>query len=240
MPTQILVAHQPAYLAWHGYFARLLDVDRLVLLDHVQFAERGRQHRNTIRGPGGMPIRLTVPVRRRFGQPINQVGIADAAFAGRHWRTITQSYQRAAHWDRYAPFLADIYHQQWTSLLSLDVALIRFILNALELDVTLVYSSTLSPTGTRTRMLVNLCDRLGASVIRIGTGGSMHYLDPVLLADAAIRVEAAGYGHPPYRQGRGPFTPGVAALDLILHQGPAAIDVLRAGAITRPWHAQTP
>ena len=33
----MLVAHQPAYLAWCGYFSRLLDTGQLVLLDHVQF-----------------------------------------------------------------------------------------------------------------------------------------------------------------------------------------------------------
>lgn len=92
MSPQLLVAHQPAYLPWQGYFARLLDVDRLVLLDHVQFSERGRQHRNWIRGHGGGRQLLSIPVRRSglFGQSVRDVEIADSRWARRHWQTIEQ------------------------------------------------------------------------------------------------------------------------------------------------------
>lgn len=233
--TEVLVAHQPAYLAWHGYFARLLDVDRLVLLDHVQFAERGRQHRNDIRAPRGGPLRLTVPVRRRFGQPIGQVRIADPGWAARHWRAIEQSYRRAPYWDEYGSALAAIYHHPWALLVDLNITLTRFILNTLGLDVTLVRSGDLAPAGQKTAMLVNLCRTTGASVLRVGTGGSLRYLDPVMLADSGITVEVATYTHPSYRQGPGPFTPNLAALDLIMHTGPRAIDVLRAGSLVSPW-----
>jgi len=233
--TDILVAHQPAYLAWHGYFARLLDIDRLVLLDHVQFAERGRQHRNHIRAPRGGPLRLTVPVRRRFGQRIHQVHIADPGWAARHWRAIEQSYRRAPYWNRYAPALAAIYHQPWALLVDLNIALTRFALNALGLDVTLVRSGELAPAGQQTAMLVELCRKSGASVLRVGAGGSLRYLDPVMLAGAQIAVEVATYTHPPYPQGPAGFTPNLAALDLIMRAGPQAVDVLRAGSVLRPW-----
>jgi hypothetical protein len=233
--SDVLVAHQPAYLPWQGYFSRLLDVDQLVLLDHVQFAERGRQHRNLIRAPGGGTVRLTVPVQRRFGQPIEQVRIADGRWARRHWRSIKQSYRRAHYWPRYAPALADIYSRDWRLLMDLDIALTRFALDVLGLTVHLVRSSTLAPTGAKTDMLVDLCRKLGTSTLRIGTGGSCRYLDPATLAAAGIAVEVAGYTHPAYHQGHGPFTAGLAVLDLILHQGPSASDVLREGSVLAQW-----
>jgi hypothetical protein len=235
MGVCVLVAHQPAYLAWHGYFARLLDVDRLVLLDHVQFAERGRQHRNDIRAPRGGPLRLTVPVRRRFGQPITDVRIADPRFAHRHLRAIEASYRRADFWDLYDEQLAGIYLRGWDHLADLDIALTRFVLDVLGLPVTLVRSSTLAPSGRKTDMLVDLCRRLDATVLRVGAGGSRRYLDPVLLAAAGITVEVTTYTHPPHPQGPGPFTPRLAALDAVLHCGPDAVEVLRAGAAVQPW-----
>ncbi|MFE6385248.1 WbqC family protein [Nocardiopsis dassonvillei] len=66
--SAVLVAHQPAHPPWGSYFSRLLNVDELVLLDHVQFIGHGPQLRNVIRAPRrGRRLRLTVPIRRGFG-----------------------------------------------------------------------------------------------------------------------------------------------------------------------------
>ncbi len=88
-PALVLAGHQPAYLPWPGYLSRLLDVDRFLLLDHVQYS-RGWQHRNYIAGPRGQR-RLTVPVTHRFGQRIDQARIADDVWRGRHWRILQET-----------------------------------------------------------------------------------------------------------------------------------------------------
>jgi hypothetical protein len=239
----VLVPHQPAYLPWHGYFARLLDAERsvlLVLLDHVQFSERGRQHRNYIRAPRGGPLRLTVPVRRHFGQAITAVRIADPDFAARHWRSLHDSYRHASYWDTYVRTLARVYQQSWTHLADLNIALTEFILDALALPVTVLRSSELAPTGTKTAMLIDLCQRLNTQVLRIGTGGSRSYLDAALIEQAGITVEVAGYTHPRYPQGAGPFTPKLAGLDALLYCGPGATDLLRRGTSLDRWTPGTP
>jgi hypothetical protein len=227
----VLVAHQPAYLPWPGYFSRLLDVGELVLLDHVQFSERGWQHRNLVRGRGGKPVRLTVPVRRRFGQPINQVQLAEAGWAERHWRTLDQTYHRAPYWDAYRDELREIYERPWTHLAPLAAELTRFLLDGFVLPVRLLASSDLQPAGARTDMLIDLCRRRTADVLRTGTG-ALGYLDHARLAADGIGLEVATYTHPPYGADRRGWRPGLSALDLLLHEGPAAGDVLRAGART--------
>ncbi len=231
----VLVAHQPSYLPWCGYFSRLLDVDRLVLLDHVQFAERGYQNRNYIRAPGGGRLRLTVPVRRHFGQSISDVQIADdQPWAARHWRTLTQAYSRAPYWDACASLLEAVYAKPWTRLADLNTALTEVLLDALGLRVRLLRSSALAPAGARTGMLTDLCRTTGATVLRTGTGAT-RYLDRALLGTAGISVEVATYGCPAYPQGRGPFIPQLSVLDLIANTGPAAAEVLRAGGTCRAW-----
>jgi hypothetical protein len=230
----VLVAHQPAYLPWCGYFSRLLDVDRLVLLDHVQFAERGYQNRNYIRAAGGGRLRLTVPVRRRFGQPISDAQIAgEQPWAARHWRSLSQAYARAPHWDDCASRLDPVYAKPWTRLADLNAALTQVLLDALVLPVTLLRSSTLSPAGARTGMLIDLCRTTGARVLRTGTGAT-RYLDRALLETAGISIEVATYDCPAYPQGHGPLTPQLSVLDLIANTGPAAAEVLRAGGACRP------
>lgn len=235
-PQRILVAHQPAYLPWQGYFARLLDVNRLVLLDHVQFAERGRQHRNWIRGPSGGRHLLSVPVRRsgRFGQSIRDVEIADPRWTQRHWRTLEQTYHRAPYFDDLRDDLRRIYQLPWTTLHEVNSALIRLMLDVLGLPMRIEHSSTISPAGRKTAMLIDLARRTGASVLRVGTSAP-RYLDAALLAQAGIGVEIISYTHHPYPQGQVPFLPGLAALDLVLHQGATARRVLAAGVSLRRW-----
>lgn len=235
-PQRILVAHQPAYLPWQGYFARLLDVNRLVLLDHVQFAERGRQHRNWIRDPNGGRQLLSVPVRRsgRFGQSIREVEIADSRWAQRHWRTLEQTYRQAPYFDDLKDDLRRVYQHPWTTLHEVNSALIHLMLDVLGLPVRIEHSSTISPTGRKTAMLIDLARRTGASVLRVGTTAP-RYLDATLLAQAGIGVEIINHTHHPYPQGPGPFLPGLAALDLVLHQGTAARNILAAGVSLHRW-----
>lgn len=232
----LLVAHQPAYLPWQGYFARLLDADRLVLLDHVQFSERGRQHRNWIRAHDGGRQLLSIPVRRsgRFGQAIRHVEIADPRWAGRHWRTIEQVYRRARYFDLIADELRALYNQSWKTLAEVNTSMLHLLLRALGLSVCLEYSSTIAPAGQKTTMLIDLCRRSGASVLRVGTGAS-RYLDAQQLAESGIQVEIIRYTHPSYDQGGRAFVPGLATLDLLSHQGPHARDVLAAGTRLSLW-----
>ncbi|MEU7354830.1 WbqC family protein [Streptomyces albidoflavus] len=225
----VLVAHQPAYLPWPGYFSRLADADELVLLDHVQFSERGWQNRNYIRGAAG-PVRITVPVRRRFGQSIADTRIADATWAGRHWRSLTQTYGRAPYWPEHREALEAVYQAPWTHLADLNEALLRLLLDAFGLPMEMVRTSDRPPAGRQTDMLVGLCRRRGATRLRVGTG-ALGYLDHRLLAEHAITIEVATYSHSPY--GRAPgWRPGLSALDLLLHEGPNAASILRAGART--------
>ncbi|MFH9561233.1 WbqC family protein [Streptomyces globisporus] len=228
MPGRVLVAHQPAYWPWCGYFSRLLDVEVLHLLDHVQFSERGRQHRNTIADHAGRTVRLTVPVRRAFGQPLAEVTIADPGFRQRHWRTLSETYRRAPHFGRYADRLDELYARPWTRLVDLNEAVTRLILDALDLDVRLVRTSSDPPTGTRTAALADLCRRHEANVLRVGTGAT-GYLDGDLLSRAGIGIEVATYDHVPYGASR---SARLSVLDLLMHEGPRARTVLAAGART--------
>lgn len=235
--TRILVAHQPAYLPWGGYFARLVDVNELVLLDHVQFSERGYQHRNHIRAPRGGPLRLTVPVRRRFGQAISEVEIADPGWSRRHWRAITESYRHAPYWRYYADRLEEVYRSRHRRLLDLTTALTELFLDALEIPAAITPASALSPEGRRTDLLIDLARTRAADILRVGTGAD-RYLDRSALRTAGIGVEVIRYSTLAYRQGPGPFTPNLSVLDMLMWTGPRTRDLIHAGAtLTREAEA---
>ncbi|MFJ2744796.1 WbqC family protein [Streptomyces sp. NPDC087440] len=233
MAAPVLVAHQPAYLPWPGFFSRLVDdAEELVLLDHVQAAERGWQNRNFIRGTdrSGAPVRLTVPVRRSFGQSIQDVRTADDTWRARHWRALTETYRHAPYWPLHQEALEAVYGTPWSQLAPLNEALLRLLLDAFGLPVPLVRSSQLAPVGQQTDMLIDLCRIRGASRLRVGTG-ALGYLDHARLAEHEITLEVATYCPAAYGSGRS-WHSSLSALDLLLHEGPRTLDVLRAQART--------
>lgn len=231
-PALVLAGHQPAYLPWPGYLSRLLDVDRFLLLDHVQYS-RGWQHRNYIAGPCGQR-RLTVPVIHRFGQTIDQARIADDVWRGRHWRILRETYRRAEFWPQWAPRLAAVYGRRWDRLTDLNRAVLELLLEGFGIQIRLLRSSDLRPQGRKTQMLIDLCRLTNSRALRVGAG-ALDYLDFAALAEAGIGVQVATYSHPPYPRGRQPFIPGLSALDLLLHQGPGGSRILSQGGQLTTW-----
>ena len=232
--ARVLVAHQPAYAPWPGYFSRLLDGSDLVLLDHVAYSKGGWQNRNYIATAKGERLRLTVPVRAPHGQPIRAVQVADPDFARRHWRTLLGSYRRSPYWPDWEPRLAPLFSRTWENLASLNEELTRLLLDGLGLRGRVLRSSEIRPAGAKSAMLADLADRTGASVLRVGEGARA-YLDTALLASRGITAEMASYRYP---EGHEPGAGPLSVLDLLLHHGPQARSLVEAGASVRPMAAE--
>jgi hypothetical protein len=231
MTADVLVAHQPAYLPWPGFFSRLLDVDRFMLLDHVQFSRSGWQQRNYVRTADGRQL-MTVPGIHRAGQPISQVRTCGDRWRLRHWRTITQAYRRAPYYRQWSEPLEAIYARSWERLAELNEALIELLLDGFGIQLRLLRSSQLQPAGRSTSMLASLCELTGSTILRVGTGatGTSGYLDQTLLSDVGVSVEVASYTSCPYLQVFPGFTGGLSALDLLLNCGPKAREILAEGS----------
>ena len=72
----IVAVHQPQYLPWLGYFDKIDRADLFVTLETVQYKKNEFQNRNRIKTAQGWQW-LTVPVRYRFPQRIDEVTVND-------------------------------------------------------------------------------------------------------------------------------------------------------------------
>jgi WbqC-like protein family len=223
---------QPTYLPWLGYFDLMDQVETFVLLDTVQFEKQSWQQRNRIKTPSGLQW-LTVPVvfRGRLGQLIKDVEIRDGAFATKHLRAIELSYRRAAYFDQYWETLAKILQGAGTNLLcDLNMRLIEWFRDMLDVRTPLVSASTMAQAGKRSELLVNICRELGAGAYLSPLGSAAYLLEDLpLFADASIEVRFQHYEHPAYRQLFPPFLPQASTLDLLFNEGPAAMEIIRGG-----------
>jgi hypothetical protein len=233
--VEIAIA-QPTYLPWLGYFDLLDQVDKFVLLDTVQFEKQSWQQRNRIKTPTGLQW-LTVPVvfRGRLGQRIVDVEIREADFWRDHLRAVELNYRRAPFFDKYYPTLNELLRSVSSDvrLAELNVALLRWLAEALGLKTPVVRSSELTVHGKRTQLLAEICTLLGATTY-ISPLGAADYLlhDLPILTSRGVNVVFQHYEHPAYRQLFPPFLAHASTLDLLFNEGENALAIIRSGRRT--------
>lgn len=226
----IVTIHQPEHLPWLGFFDKLRQAQTWVLLDQVPYRKHYFQNRNRIRGDRG-EVWLTVPVltRGKLGQAIRDVRIdhrGSPRWRAKCWTSLAQHYGRAPFWAEHAGALEALYRRDWERLVELNEALIRYLLVAFSIQVTIVKSSELNVSGQRSALLLAICRRLNAEVYLSGISGR-EYLDQDLFREAGIEVRFQAFHHPIYAQQYEPFIPCLSALDLLLNRGPDSLEALR-------------
>jgi WbqC-like protein len=236
-----LVAHQPEYLPYLGFFAKISLADQLLLSDHVQFAVKDFQNRNRVL-QNGRPVMLTVPVRTAglAEQAIRDVRIDTRVPWGRkHMTTLRHAYGQSAHFARYAPRLEEIYGAGWERLCDLNTTLIRQICEWLEIRVPMRFTSELGFAQRKTLLLVEMCQRTGADTFVSGAGAAA-YVEPERFAEHGLSHLFFRFAHPEYPQPGGVFVPNLSALDLLFSRGPESADVLRAAAAASMLSPEVP
>jgi hypothetical protein len=230
----IVAAHQPHYLPWLGYLAKVASCDLFVVMDDLQYEAQNFQNRNRVKVNNGAQW-LTVPLERGpqderiLDKRIANGGSPKEHWQRRHFETLRIHYGKAPYFRIYEPELADVFSRPWQRLVDLDLYMLKLHLDWLEIRTPVVRASSLSLAGQKTDRLEALCRAVGADVYLSGGGGSRGYLDVAQLARANVRVEWQRFSHPSYAQ-RYPalgFVPSLAALDLLFNCGPAAARLLR-------------
>ena len=214
---------QSNYIPWKGYFDILASVDEFILYDEVQYTKNDWRNRNIIKTKQGQQW-LTIPVRHtgRFGQPIDAVRLADAAWTKKHWSSLAQAYGRAPFFEALAPAVREVYEacREEEYLSAVNGRFIRLIVALLGLETRIVSSRDYAVAGDKNERLVALCRHAGASAYLSGPAAK-DYLDASLFADAGIAVAWMDYSrYPEYPQLHGPFVHAVSVLDLLFNVGP--------------------
>jgi hypothetical protein len=223
-----LVAHQPEYIPYIGFFAKMSVADLFFFSDHLQFAVKDFQNRNYVLQAGNKVL-LTVPVRTkdRAEQPVREVEIdSRSPWARKHLTTLEHAYGRAPFFSRYATPLREIYQASWTHLCGLNVALIKQLAEWLEIRVPMRLSSELGLQEHKTRLLIEMCQRTGADTFISGRGAAA-YVEPALFAQSGVNHLFFNFAHPTYPQSSHEFVPNLSILDLLFHCGPDAAIVVR-------------
>lgn len=191
--------HQPQYLPYLGFFHKLNHCDVLVVLDNVEFPNRGVQNRNKIKTKDGWQW-LTVPVIQKRGQLIQDVKIENSIpWQARHRKALVTNYSRAPYFIHYADELQTLLTNPVTDLVTLDMILVGWAMRALGIQKPIFYASQLDAPGKQTEHLIQLCRAVQADCYLSGQGGR-NYMDLNAFDAAGIRVQWQSFTPPEYPQ----------------------------------------
>jgi len=233
--TERVAILQSNYIPWKGVFDMIARVDRFVFHDDLQYTKGDWRNRNRIKTPQGTQW-LTIPCGSSEKRLICEVELRDSRWQRQHFDRLRQNYARTPHFERYRPWLEDVYlGTTWTNLSELNQTLTRRI--ATELlgfdHVTFDDSRRFGLTSHKAERVIDLLEAAGASHYLSGPA-ARDYLDESAFAARGIALEWMDYdGYPEYEQPHPPFDHAVTVLDLLFCVGNSAMDHLRRGARSR-------
>jgi hypothetical protein len=234
-----IAIHQPHFLPWLGYLHRMASVDAFVLLDHVQFERRNYQNRTMIRMNGAAHW-LTVPVVQRSQQErIVDKEVDNAGGEERWWgklcaRTLQHVYGKAPFYREHGPALKALLETRQARLVDVNQVALDWLREVFGIRTRLIRSSELDVRGQRADLILEICKAVKADGLLAGMGGSRGYLNVDEFARNGVRIEWHEFKHPIYPQpGPQPFLPGLSAIDMLFHAGPAQWDEIRQAVPAR-------
>lgn len=135
---------QPYFMPYIGYFQLLNAVDKFVILDDVNFINRGWINRNNIL-INGKPGLITIPlIEASQNKKIIDISIVqDANWKNKILKTIELSYKKAPFFNQVFSWLNESIALNISNISKFNVAQIKAVCNYLGINTSLVESSTI-------------------------------------------------------------------------------------------------
>ncbi len=217
----IISGHQPNFLPYPGFFKKILMSDAFVYITKVQFNKKSWQNRNRIINQNRIDW-LTVPVltKNRYEQKIKDVRINnDFNWQRKHFRSIYMNYHNCEFFSQIEELLDIVYNKKrWNFLVDLDIFITNYLIDLLGIKVPIFYDFDYEFDGTKTDLLISICNNFGAKAYLSNTGSSA-YVDLSIFQKNDIMHFYMSYNSPIYEQNSQVFFENLSILDMIANCG---------------------
>ena len=213
---------QPTYLPWIGYFKLIKSVDKFVFLDDVQFNKRSWQQRNKIFFNKKTQY-LTVPIKSKgkFLQKISEVMIDESIdWRNDHLKTLELAYKKTIYFEEIYNILKNVYDKKDKYLSSMNVKLIKIIMNYLKINKEIIFSSQLNTSGSKDEKLISILKEINASKYLSPEGSKIYIGEGKNFHNNQIDISFFEYKHPNYNQGnKQTFVKNLSIIDALFNLG---------------------
>jgi hypothetical protein len=185
-----LAIMQPYFLPYIGYFQLMSAVDKLVLLDDVNFITGGWINRNRV-AVKGQPHWLTIPlVKASQNRLINEIEIVNDPFWTRKiMRTVELSYPGSLFAGEILPLLSEMLQEARGSLSAFLFHHLRRLADYIGIPIQIEQSSAVHPKEALTEQhrILEICARERASTY-VNLPGGRNLYDAHCFASAGVEL----------------------------------------------------
>jgi hypothetical protein len=212
---------QPTYLPWAGYFNLIAKSDVFVFLDDAQFQKNSWHNRNRV-VVNHIPHWITVPVKHRvLAQKIKETEIdITQQWRRKHTRLLQQVYSKHPFAEDMLDICSVIEQDNITHLAALNISLIQWILEKLNIRTEVFLSSAMSIGGERTTRLIRFLKHLQVDCY-LSPKGAMEYLEEDgFTSQTAVNLVYQEFNPTPYVQhNHQPFESHLSIVDVVANIG---------------------
>ncbi len=216
-----IVIHQPDFLPYLGFFDRFLHSDLWVILDNVQFVNRGNSwhYRDRIKTHQGAQW-LSISVKKCPKEIlINEVELSETIpWKVNNLNLLKQNYSKAPFFKEVFPFIEELYDFRGKKMVDFNLKSIHLLMELFDIKIETIFASQLNAEGSKNELLIDILKKVNADTYLAGTGAKS-YMEVDLFNAAGIEVMYQDFSHPVYPQLHGEFIPYLSSIDLLLNCG---------------------
>lgn len=219
--------HQPMYLPWTPYIAKLIHSDIFVVFDNVQYpGGKSYTNRNYIYQKN-KSVLLTLPIEKHsLGSKFFQINInLKTKWYYKHAKSIQMAYSKSNN-----PYFIDELIQLYeiknivSDFTNYCISHLELIKKNLKLKTKIVRASTFKNNNKGLDLIIDILQYFNASTYITGTGeGSMRYIDSERFRKENISLKTLYYNDDLQKYKFGKIRTG-AFIDLLINKGPDAIN----------------
>ena len=183
--------HQPHFLPWLPYFAKIASAAHFVVLDNVQYRRYYYQARTRVR----VSIRseetrwLILPVKSSTRLLISDIRLVEGEALKRLKKDLTNTYRRARYFEAAWPTIEKTLSVSYTHLLHVNIALIHAVFSILRISPPPFHlCSELTKSPDRELRIVESGKALRSNLLLVGWGGSTTVHDQDALQTQGITM----------------------------------------------------
>jgi hypothetical protein len=216
---------QPYFLPYIGYFQLMAATDKFVLLDDVNYINRGWINRNRLL-LNGTPHTFTVPLRsasqNRLICDIELVG--EQSWRKKLLRTIRQAYGKAPYYVQVSAMLESVINYPSIRLDEFLLNSLREIMRYLSLEVEIVSTTRIYNNANLKgqERILDICRQEGADIY-INSIGGIDLYDRTRFSKQDLSLYFLRSRQISYAQGKADHIPWLSIMDVLMFNEPNAV-----------------
>ncbi len=213
---------QPYFVPYIGYFQLIKAVDKFVILDDVNYINKGWINRNNFLINGKASL-ITIPLKEASqNRLIRDIHVSDDS----RWRhkilkTVEMNYKKAPYFQMTFSFLVSAFQCSDEDISKWNLKLLRSICAYLDIKTDFVETSSLFENANLKgqERIVDICVKQGATRYINPIGGVNLYSRDVFM-EKGVDLSFIRTRFIEYKQFRAEFVPGLSIIDAMMFNSP--------------------